>query len=138
MKMKFKQHLREGCHEINDNLIQSFVRICAQVAILGNLVEQSSLGTTNVLEESFLKVGDLGGVQFVEESPDTAVDDCDLLLDGHGHVLTLLQQLGQSDTTVKQLLGGRIKLHGTRHLLHRLGLGSRTDTGHGQTDVNGG
>merc|ERR1740131_170858 len=156
MKMKFKQHLREGCHEINDNLIQSFVRICAQVAILGNLVEKSSLCATNVLEESFLKVGDLGGVQFVEESPDTAVDDGDLLLDGHGHVLTLLQQLGQSDTTVKQLLGGsikiraelgkgsdltvlgKLKLHRTGHLLHRLGLGSRTDTGHGQTDVNGG
>merc|ERR550519_3125849 len=32
----------------------------------------------------------------------------------------------------------QLELHGTGHLLHRLGLGSRSHTGHGQTDVDGG
>merc|ERR1712168_954730 len=155
--MKFKKkHLREGGHEVCNNLVQGLVGISAQVAVLSNLVKKSALGATNVLKESLLEVSDLGGVQFVKESADTTVDDGNLLLDGHGHILTLLQQLCQSDTTVKKLLGGSIKiraklcegsdltvlgelkLHGTGHLLHRLGLGSGTDTGHRQTDVNGG
>ena len=79
-----------------------------------------------------------------------------LIFNGHGHVLTLLQQFGQTHTTVQQLLGGSIQIgtelgessnltvlsqlqfHGTGHLLHGLGLGSGTHTGHRQTDVNGG
>ena len=31
----------------------------------------------------------------------------------------------------------QLELHGTCDLLHRLGLGSRADPGHGQTDVDG-
>jgi hypothetical protein len=41
---------------------------------------------------------------------DTAVDDCDLLLDGHGHVLALLEQLREADTAVQQLLGGGVEV----------------------------
>merc|ERR1719470_622499 len=86
---------------------------------------------------------------------DTAVDDGDLVLNGHGHVLALLQQLSQPDTSVQQLLGGgveigtelgeggdltvlgELELHGTGDLLHGLGLGSGADTGHRETDVDG-
>ena len=32
----------------------------------------------------------------------------------------------------------QLELHGPGHLLHRLGLGSGADAGHGQTDVDGG
>merc|ERR1719232_1325799 len=96
----------------------------------------------DVGQELLLELCDLGGVDHVQESPDTAVDDGHLLLDGHGDVLTLLQQLGQSHTSVQQLLGGRVKirselsescnlsvlsqlqLHGTSDLLHGLGLSS--------------
>merc|ERR1711953_35936 len=92
---------------------------------------------------------------FVQESPDTAVDDGHLLLNGHGDVLALLQQLSQTNTSVEELLSGgvkirselgessnlsvlsQLKLHGASHLLHRLGLGSGADPGHGQTDVDG-
>ena len=81
-------------------------------------------------------------------SPHPLFDDSDLLLDGHGHVLGLLQQLSQSNTSVLQLLDGdiknrsklseswdlsalgQLKFHGTSDLLHGLGLGSRADTGH--------
>ena len=33
---------------------------------------------------------------------------------------------------------GQLELHGTSDLLHGLGLSSRTDTGHGETDVDSG
>lgn len=79
-----------------------------------------------------------------------------LILNGHGHILALLEQLGQTHTTVQQLLGGSIQigtelsegsdltvlgqlqLHGTGDLLHGLGLGSGTDTGDRETHVDGG
>ena len=69
--------------------------------------------------------------------------------------MLLLKQFSELLTSVKELLGGSIKigtelgessdltilgqfeLHGTSDLLHGLDLGSGTDTRHGQTDVNG-
>ena len=109
-----------------------------------------------MLNEGSLEGGDLAGVNLVQEATDTAVDDGDLVLNGHGHILALLQQLSQPDTSVQQLLGGGVKigtelgeggdltvlgeleLHGTGDLLHGLGLGSGADTGHRETDVDGG
>ena len=145
------------------------------MTVSGNLVQQRLLCSLDVGKELLLKLGDLCGVDLVQESPDTAVNDGDLILDGHGHVLTLLQQLSQPHASAQQLLGGSVKigtelsessdlgesyfvkikllhayvntclsvlgqleLHGTSDLLHGLGLSSRTDTGHGQTDVDGG
>merc|ERR1719341_1587092 len=90
------------------------------MTVSGNLVQQRLLCSLDVGKELLLKLGDLSGVDLVQESPDTAVNDGDLLLDGHGHVLSQLE------------------LHGTSDLLHGLGLSSRADTGHGQTDVDGG
>ena len=113
------------------------------------------MGSLDVLNEGSLEGGDLAGVNLVQEATDTAVDDGDLVLNGHGHILALLQQLCQPDTPVQQLLGGSVKigtelgesgdltvlgeleLHGTGDLLHGLGLGSGADPGHGQTDVDG-
>merc|ERR1719341_2173014 len=126
------------------------------MTVSGNLVQQRLLCSLDVGKELLLKLGDLCGVDLVQESPDTAVNDGDLLLDGHGHVLALLQQLSQPHASAQQLLGGSVKigtelsescdlsvlgqleLHGTSDLLHGLGLSSRTDTRHGQTDVDGG
>merc|ERR1719464_2092046 len=126
------------------------------MTVSGNLIQQRLLCSLDVGKELLLELGDLDGIDLVQESPDTAVDDGDLLLDGHGHVLTLLQQLSQPHASAQQLLGGSVKigtelsessdlselgqleLHGTSDLLHRLGLSSRTNTGHGQTDVDGG
>ena len=100
----------EPGHEGGDDLVQRGVGLGAQVAVSGDLVEKSGLGALDVGQELLLELGDLGGVDLVQESPDTAVDDGHLLLDGHGDVLTLLQQLGQSHTSVQQLLGGRVKI----------------------------
>merc|ERR1719452_180778 len=126
------------------------------MTVSGNLVQQRLLCSLDVGKELLLKLGDLCGVDLVQESPDTAVNDGDLLLDGHGYVLALLQQLSQPHASAQQLLGGSVKigtelsescdlsvlgqleLHGTSDLLHGLGLSSRTNTGHGQTHVDGG
>ena len=75
-----------------------------------NLVKKGLLGSLDVSEELLLELGDLGRVDFVQESPDTAVDDGHLLLDGHGDVLALLQQLRQPHTSVEQLLRGGVKI----------------------------
>ena len=114
------------------------------------------MGSLDVLNEGSLEGGDLAGVNLVQEATDTAVDDGDLVLNGHGHVLALLQQLSQPDTSVQQLLGGgvkigtelgeggdltvlgQIKFHGSGNLFHSLHLGGGSDTGDGKTDVNGG
>lgn len=77
-------------------------------------------------------------------------------LNSHGLVLALLQQLGQSETTRQHETGrgieigtelsesgnitvlGQVQLEGTGDRLHDLGLSGGSDTGHGQTDVDGG
>jgi len=128
-------------HEICHHFVQGLIAGFAQVSVLSNLVEEWSLGGADVLGELLLELCDLGGVHLVEESPDAAVDDGHLLLDGHGHVLALLQQLSQPDAAVQQLLRGgvqvgaelgegrnltvlgQLKLHRTGHLFHGLCLG---------------
>lgn len=68
----------------------------------------------------------------------------------------MFKKLSKTNTTAEELLGGgvqvgtelgessdltvlgKLKLHGAGDLLHSTGLGGRADTGHGQTDVDGG
>lgn len=47
---------------------------CQQVLVLAK----------NVLQESLLKLCDLAGLHLVQVTSDTSVNDCDLLLNGHG------------------------------------------------------
>ena len=68
------------------------------------------LGSLDVSQELLLELGDLSRVDFVQESPDTAIDDGHLVLNGHGNVLALLQELSQTDTSVEELLGGGVKI----------------------------
>jgi hypothetical protein len=68
---------------------------------------RSEIGRVNkpLLTKHFIKETDRPQL-----TSDTAVDDSDLLLNGHGHVLTLLEQLSQSDTSVEQLLSGSVQV----------------------------
>merc|ERR1719431_1470396 len=84
------------------------------MTVSGNLVQQRLLCSLDVGKELLLKLGDLCGVDLVQESPDTAVNDGNLVLDGHGHVLTLLQQLSQPHASAQQLLGGSVKIRTER------------------------
>ena len=107
------------------------------------------------LKVHLLELANLAGLDLVEVSTDTGEQNAGLLLDGHGHVLLLLEELGQLLTSVKKLLGGGIQigtelsegsdltilgeleLEGTSELFHGLNLGGGADTGDGKTDVNG-
>jgi len=106
------------------------------------------------LKVHLLELGDFAGLDLVKISTDTGVEDAGLLLNGHGDVLLLLQELGELLTSVEELLGGGIEiraelgesgdltvlgeleLEGTSKLLHGLDLSSGADTRHGKTDVN--
>ena len=115
----------------------------------------TSLGGSEVVDELGFEVSDLLGLDDIEVTSDTGVDDADLGGDVHWFVLVLLEELSESSTSGELLLGGgihigtelsegsdfselgKIELHGTRDLLHGLHLGGGTDTGDGQTDVDG-
>lgn len=121
--------LGERSHEVDDDLVESLVAGLAQMSILADLVQKGSLGCLNVFHEFLFEIGDLGGVNFVQEAwkklkidisilmffilsltPDTTIDNGDLLLNGHGDVLTLFQKLSQPDTSVQELLGGSVQI----------------------------
>jgi len=107
-------------------------------------------------EVKFFELGNLGGQDLVEVTSHTSVEDADLFFSGEGNILLLFEELSELLTSVELLLGGGIEirtelgesgdftilgefeLHGTGDLFHGLDLGSGTDTGHRETDVNGG
>ena len=109
----------------------------------------------NVLQVETLEFTNVGSLDLIKISSDTGIEDANLLLSGHWHILSLLEELSELLTSVQQLLRGGIKvgtelgeggdlsvlgkieLHGTGHLLHGLDLGGGADSGHGKTDVNG-
>jgi hypothetical protein len=106
-------------------------------------------------KEISLPLQNLANGNVVEKTVDTGVDQRNHLVNGHGRVLLLLEELGKTLTTGKGLLGGSIQigtelgeggdltvlgqeeLQGTSNLLHGLDLGSGSDTGDRETDVNG-
>ncbi len=107
------------------------------------------------LQVVLLELADLLSLDLVEVASHTGEEDASLLLDGHGDVLLLLEELSELLTSVEELLGGgieirtelgeggdlsvlgQLELEGTGELLHGLDLGGGTDTGHGETDVDG-
>ena len=151
----FEFETRGGEELLNESL-QVSISLVADVALSADsLGDVSSLGVDR-LEVHLLETGDLAGHDLVEVATDTGVEDAGLLLNWHGDVLLLLKELGQLLTSVEELLGGGIEirtelgegsdltilgeleLEGTGELLHGLNLGGGSDTGHGETDVNGG
>jgi hypothetical protein len=101
-----------------------------------------------------LELLDLAGLDLIQVTTDTGEEDASLLLDGHGDVLLLLEELSELLASVEELLGGGIQigtelseggdltvlgeleLQGTSELLHGLDLGGGSNTGDGQTNVN--
>lgn len=110
----------------------------------------------DVLKEESLELLDFSGLDLVEETSDTGVENANLLFSNHGHVLLLLEELSKLLTSVEEMLGGgieigtelgegsdfsvlgKLELERTGDLLHGLDLGGGTDSGHRETDVDGG
>lgn len=120
-----------------------------------DLLKDLGVVRLDVRDQSLLELADALDVDLVKVTVDTGVDDNNLVLNRHGLVLGLLEQLSETGTTVEQELGrsvqvgtelgeggdltvlGKEKLERTGDLLHGLDLGSGTDTRHGETDVDG-
>jgi len=110
---------------------------------------------SDVLSEFGFEFSHVGGSNLIEVTLDTSVKDANLLLNGDGYILLLVEELSKLLTSVKHVLGSgiqigtelgkssdfsvlsEIELERTRHLLHGLDLSGGSDTGHGKTDVNG-
>ena len=109
----------------------------------------------DVVEQKGLKTGNVGDLDLIQVAIDTGEQNANLLLGIHRNVLLLLEQFGETLSSSELLLGGLIQvgtelgegsnlsvlgelqLEGTGDLLHGLNLGSRADTGHGETHIDG-
>ena len=65
----------------------------------------TSLGGSEVVDELGFEVGDLLGLDDIEVTSDTGVDDADLGGNVHWFVLVLLEELRKLGTTVQEVLG---------------------------------
>jgi hypothetical protein len=148
--------LREVLGELGDDVLDLGLKLLAEGTLVLELLEEARLVGAEVREELRLPLEDLGDGNVVEVTVDTSEDEGNHLVDGHGLVLLLLEELGETLTTVEGLLGGSVQvgtelgeggdltvlgqeeLEGTSDLLHGLELSGGADTRHGQTDVDGG
>mmetsp|Transcript_13634 Transcript_13634/g.33518 ORF Transcript_13634/g.33518 Transcript_13634/m.33518 type:complete len:413 (-) Transcript_13634:136-1374(-) len=143
----------DGQGHLGELQVQVLVDLGGDLALgLEHLVD----GGVHVLEHRGLSRGDVRHGHLVQVALGGGVHHHDLLLDGHGVELALLQDLGQAGTALQHVLGGsvqvgaelgegshltvlrQLQLQGTGHLLHGGELGGGAHAGHGQTDVQGG
>ena len=147
--------LHESFGEGYGDIPQLSLQLLAKSTFPVDLGEKLRLVRAEVSQEVSLPSKDLVDRDVVKKTVDTSEDEGHHLVHGHGRVLLLLQELGETFTTVEGLLGSSIQirtelgeggnltvlsqeeLQGTSNLLHSLKLGSGTDTRHGQTDVDG-
>lgn len=145
-----------GGDELLEDLTELSIGLVIELLFSLDAINDVGVLALEVIKEEFLELADFGGLDLVEESTDTSVEDANLLLSDHGNVLLLLEELSELLTSVEEVLGGsveigtelseggdfsvlgKLELERTGDLLHGLDLGSGTDTGHRETDVNGG
>jgi hypothetical protein len=156
-KSRSRSHLEaSGRDELLKDGLEFSVSLVGKLLLGLNTIDDVGVLALKVFKEELLELADLAGLHLVEETTDTSVEDANLLLSGDGNVLLLLKELSKLLTSVEQVLGGsveirtelgegsdlsvlgKLELERTGDLLHGLDLGSRPDTGHRETDVNGG
>jgi hypothetical protein len=148
-------NLQEALGEVSDKGLELGLKLLGKSALSGEGVEEFGLVGAEVRKEVRLPGEDLVDGDVVEVTVDTSEDERNHLVDGHGRVLLLLEELSETLTTVEGLLGGGIEigtelgeggnltvlgqeeLEGTSDLLHGLELSGGADTRHRQTDVDG-
>lgn len=85
----------EALGEGGDDVLQSSLKVLADGTLLLDGGKEVSLVGLEVREEVSLPLEDLGNGDLVEETVDTGEDKGNHLVDGHGGVLLLLEELGQ-------------------------------------------
>mmetsp|Transcript_12568 Transcript_12568/g.16807 ORF Transcript_12568/g.16807 Transcript_12568/m.16807 type:complete len:216 (+) Transcript_12568:193-840(+) len=129
-------------------------RLSEDISGVDNLLENLAVSGLHVSKESRLEGLDVLNINTITVSLDTYKERGNNLLGLVWLILSLLEKLVKTDSTVKLLLGGRVKigtefgessdltvlskleLHGTSNGLGGLVLGGGTDTGHRETDGN--
>ena len=142
--------------ELLKDRLELSVRLVGESLLNLDVVNDVGVLRLEMFKEELLELSDFAGLDLVEEATHTGVEDANLLLGGHGDVLLLLEELGELLASVEQVLGrgveiraelgegsdlsvlGELELQRTGDLLHGLDLGGGADTGHRETDVNGG
>jgi hypothetical protein len=125
------------------------------VSGVNNILEYLAVSSLHVGKESLLKGLNVFHIDAITVSLNTCEERGYNFLRLIWLILSLLEELIKTDSTVELLLGGRVKigtefgegsnltvlgkfeLHGTSNGLGGLVLGGGTDTGHGKTDGNG-
>jgi hypothetical protein len=87
--------LVEALCERDDDVLQSRLEVLAQRSLLVNRGQQIRLIGLQVRDEVCLPLQDPVHRNDVQVSVDTGVDEGNHLVDGHGGVLLLLEELGQ-------------------------------------------
>ena len=129
------------------NILQFRIYFLGDLSLLVDRCKEIGLVVPQVRQEVCLPLKNLSHGHIVEMPIDTCVDKRNHLIDGHWLVLLLLEQLGQTLTTIECLLRGGIKIRtelgeggnltilcqeefeGPSDLFHCLQLSCGTDTG---------
>lgn len=142
-------------NEIFKDWFKFSIGLIAQLLLSSDCIKDMLMFALQVLKVEFFELTNFTGLDLVDETSDTSIQDADLFLSNHWHILLLLQEFSQFLSSVKKMLSGSIKiwtelgegsdfsvlgqlkLEWTGDLLHGLDLGSWSDSWHRQTDVNG-
>lgn len=145
-----EEALDEGLRDV----LELGLKLLAESTLLVDSGEELRLVGLEMSEVIGLPLQNALDGDIIEVTVDTGEDERNHLVDGHRGVLLLLEELGETLTTVQDLLGsgiqigtklgecgdltvlGQVELQGTGDLLHGLELGSGTDTGDRKTDVD--
>jgi len=144
-----------GWHEVLEKSLKFGIALLADGAGFTNLGQDVTVLGLDDVEVHLFELADFGSDELVKVTSGTGVQNAGLSLDWHWHELFLLEELGELLTSVKELLGGGIEigtelseggnlsvlseleLEGTGKHLHGLDLSGGSDSGDGETDVNG-
>lgn len=89
-----------GGDELFEDVSEFGVSLVAEGLLGSDGVENVWVLGLDMLKEEAFELLDLGGLDLVEETSNTGVEDANLLLSNHGNVLLLLQEFSELLTSV--------------------------------------
>lgn len=78
----------EASKEVDDNLLQLCLRLVRDLGLRADCVKNILVGASDMCDKLPLELSDERRIHFVKMATHTSIDDCHLVLDGHGHCNT--------------------------------------------------